>query len=134
MAKKDEPTDAQLLSRLRRSRQPRTAASLGTTAARLRSLEGVVEAGRVKTGKAGRPAILFAAAREYGDSVNPVDEGGAPEAAAAEGYAEAQADNVDREPQEEAVDHDRLDPSAASRSDDPDTNLSTVDAGERDRV
>jgi hypothetical protein len=58
MAKTNEPTDAQILSRLRRSSKPKSAASLGTTSARLRAL-GAVEQGRVKTGKAGRPAILF---------------------------------------------------------------------------
>lgn len=60
MAKANEPTDAQILSRLRRSKKPRTAADLGTTSARLRAL-GAVEAGRVSTGKPGRPAVLFSA-------------------------------------------------------------------------
>lgn len=56
-----EQTDAQLLARLRRSTQPRTAAELDTTAKRLRSLadQGVVEAGTRRTGRAGRPAVLF---------------------------------------------------------------------------
>lgn len=62
-----EPSDAQILSRLRRSSKPRTAASLGTTSVRLRKL-GAVEVGRVQTGKAGRPAILFS---------SPEDEVGA---------------------------------------------------------
>jgi hypothetical protein len=53
------PSDAQLLSKLRRNKSGKTAASLGTTSARLRALDGVVEIGRVSTGKAGRPAILF---------------------------------------------------------------------------
>lgn len=57
--KANEPTDAQILARLRRSKNPRTAAQLGTTAARLRSLEGVEAVGQVKTGHRGRPAILF---------------------------------------------------------------------------
>lgn len=61
MPKQNEPTDAQILSRLRRSSKPKTAKALGTTAVRLRGIDGVHEAGRVKTGKAGRPAILFTA-------------------------------------------------------------------------
>lgn len=56
---KATPTDAQILGRLRRRKTPATASDLGTTSARLRTIEGVVEAGRVQTGKAGRPAILF---------------------------------------------------------------------------
>lgn len=80
MAKANEPTDAQLVSRLKRSSRPRTAAELGTSAARLRRLDGVREAGRVRTGKAGRPAILFEAAPE-----EPISEqsgvGASPEAA-----------------------------------------------------
>jgi hypothetical protein len=59
MARADQPSDAQLLDRLRRSTQPRTAADLGVPASRLRKLAGVVQAGSVKTGKPGRPAILF---------------------------------------------------------------------------
>lgn len=64
MPKANEPTDAQILSRLRRGSKPKTAAQLGTTSARLRALEGVVEVGKASTGKAGRPAILFAAMSE----------------------------------------------------------------------
>ena len=54
-----QPSDAQILARLRRSRGGKTAKQLGTTSARLRALDGVVEVGHVSTGKAGRPAILF---------------------------------------------------------------------------
>ena len=57
--RRNAPSDAQILARLRRTNKPRTAADLGVTANRLRSIEGVVEVGRVHTGKAGRPAILF---------------------------------------------------------------------------
>lgn len=59
--KKTEPSDAQILARLRRAKSGRTAAQLGTTVNRLRALAGVAEGGRVQTGKAGRPAILFVA-------------------------------------------------------------------------
>lgn len=58
-SKAKKPTDAQILSRLRRSRGGKTAGQLGTTSQRLRNLDGVVEVGRVSTGKAGRPAIIF---------------------------------------------------------------------------
>lgn len=59
-------TDAQIIAQLKRSRNPKTAEDLGgkdvgVTAARLRTMadQGVVEAGRKQTGRAGRPAVLF---------------------------------------------------------------------------
>lgn len=54
----NRPSDKQILSRLRRSKKGLTAAALGTTVAHVRSLQGVVEVDKVKTGKAGRPAII----------------------------------------------------------------------------
>lgn len=36
-----------------------TAAALGVPAARVRGLEGVAVVGKVETGRAGRPALLF---------------------------------------------------------------------------
>lgn len=54
------PTDAELLTRLRRRTKPVTAADLGVSASRLRALDGVAVVGSVKTGKPGRPALLFA--------------------------------------------------------------------------
>lgn len=62
-----QQTDEQILSRLRRRKNPATAAELGTTASRLSRLDGVERVGvRRKTvrGKAvaGRPAVLFAIA------------------------------------------------------------------------
>lgn len=59
---KNGPSDAQIISRLRRSRGGLTASQLHTNVNRLREIEGVVEVGRQKTGKAGRPAVLFALA------------------------------------------------------------------------
>lgn len=89
MAKSNEPTDAQLLSRLRRRRTPATAAELGTTSARLSHLEGVARVGtrpkRVK-GKvvAGRPAVLFTLAErvDAGLDDNPEAEGATTDPAA----------------------------------------------------
>lgn len=46
--------------KLRRRTRPFTAAQVGLTATQLRSL-GFEEVGKVSTGKAGRPAILFLA-------------------------------------------------------------------------
>ena len=60
MAKHDEPSDAQLISRLRRAKSGRTAQQLHTTSSRLRGLDVVVEIGRVRSGKTGRLAVLFA--------------------------------------------------------------------------
>lgn len=70
MARKNDngPSDAQILSRLRRRSTPATARDLGVTANRLRALEGVVEVGRVHTGKAGRPAILFTTEEKAAES------------------------------------------------------------------
>jgi hypothetical protein len=59
MSDQNTPSDTQLLSRLRRRKSPLTAKELGVTSQRLRGIEGIVEVGRVSTGKAGRPAILF---------------------------------------------------------------------------
>lgn len=56
---KNQPSDAQLLSRLRRRTKPATAKDLGVPASRLRALDGVQVVGSVKTGRAGRPALLF---------------------------------------------------------------------------
>ena len=53
-------TDAQVLKALGRSRKGKTAAEVGVPASRLRSIEGVEEVGVRKTGKAGRPSVLFA--------------------------------------------------------------------------
>jgi MinD superfamily P-loop ATPase len=52
------PSDAQIVAKLRR--KPKTAADLGVTPSRLRSIEGVVAVGHVETGKRGRPATLWA--------------------------------------------------------------------------
>lgn len=71
---KNEPSDAQIISRLRRSRGGKTAAQLGTTSARLRKLDGVVEVGKVLTGKAGRPAILFDAQENAAEASARSDE------------------------------------------------------------
>lgn len=65
------PSDAQLLARLRRSSGPRTAADLGVPARRLRAIDGVVEAGRVHTGKAGRPAVLFTVEEKLSEAGDP---------------------------------------------------------------
>src|SRR5688500_273327 len=54
-----EREDARRVSRLRTTTTGRTAAELYTLAVRLRSIEGVIEVGRVRTGKAGRPAVIF---------------------------------------------------------------------------
>lgn len=77
-----QPSDAQILSRLRRSRGGRTAKQLGTTSARLRALEGVVEVGRVSTGKAGRPAVLFDSAEHAAEVGATADNGRDPAAEA----------------------------------------------------
>lgn len=58
-----EREDRKIVSRLRRSQRGRTAADLGTTSARLRSL-GAVVVGKIETGKAGRPALLFSLPNE----------------------------------------------------------------------
>lgn len=62
---KKQPTNAQIIARLRRRREPATAAELGTTSARLSSMTEVTRVGvRHKTARgrrvAGRPAVLFA--------------------------------------------------------------------------
>jgi hypothetical protein len=57
--KQQAKDDAKIIRRLTNRKTPLTAADLGTTSAHLRQLDGVVEAGRVSTGKAGRPAILW---------------------------------------------------------------------------
>lgn len=65
MATQKKPTDAQLLSRLRRrSSRQATAKDLNTTSLRLREVEGVVEVGRVHSGGRGRPAVLFGLAED----------------------------------------------------------------------
>lgn len=91
MPKSNEPSDAKILDRLRRSRGPRTAADLGTTSARLRKLAGVVAVGKVKTGKAGRPSILFTtedqASLSQANNTFDQDVTTSPEAAAREGTA-----------------------------------------------
>lgn len=74
MSQNNEPSDAKILSRLRRSRGGKTAAQLGTTSARLRKLAGVVEVGKVHTGKAGRPAILFDAEENAAEASDRSDE------------------------------------------------------------
>lgn len=76
MSQQKELSDAQIRSRLARRKSPATAADLGLPlrggAARLRSIEGVVEVGRQHTGKAGRPAALFTVSERVPD---PSDEG-----------------------------------------------------------
>lgn len=69
------PTDAQLVSRLRRTKNGRTAAQLDTTAARLRSIDGVIEVDRVRTGKPGRPAVIFGLAGQHNPVVHDDSEG-----------------------------------------------------------
>jgi hypothetical protein len=51
--------DAAIVRRLKGRKTHITAADLGTTAAHLRQIDGVVEVGRESTGKAGRPPILW---------------------------------------------------------------------------
>lgn len=54
-------SDEQILSQLREGGEL-TAAQLGVPAYRLKAMEGVIQSGTVKTGKAGRPALLFSVA------------------------------------------------------------------------
>lgn len=65
MAEKKQPTDAQIIARLRRRREPATAAELGTSAARLSKMQEVTRVGvrhQTVRGKrvAGRPSVLWA--------------------------------------------------------------------------
>lgn len=55
----NQPTEAQLLAKLRRATKPKTAKDLGATAARIKNLPGVEVVGTLQTGKVGRPALLF---------------------------------------------------------------------------
>jgi hypothetical protein len=69
MSEKKNPSVAQVLARLRRVYpNPLTAARLNTTTNRLRGQAfvsaGVVEVGHEKTGRAGRPAVLFSLTEE----------------------------------------------------------------------
>jgi predicted ArsR family transcriptional regulator len=50
------------LTKLRRSKHPKTAAQLGVPAARLKTQTGVTVVGTTKSGGRGRPAFLFALA------------------------------------------------------------------------
>lgn len=64
MPEQKKLTNAQIIARLRRSRNPKTADDLGgkdqgVTASRLRAMDGVVEVGLQHTGKQGRPRVLF---------------------------------------------------------------------------
>lgn len=79
-----ERENRRILRRLQGRKNPVTAAQLNTTANRLREL-GAVAIGTVKTGKAGRPAILFALPSEdegqaarSGDSSAVTTQGGEP--------------------------------------------------------
>ena len=65
------PTEAQIRSKLRRRKHPVTAAELGTTAAFLRSLDGVVVVGKKTTGQRGRPALLFSLTEYDANATQP---------------------------------------------------------------
>ena len=69
--RRSDPSDQQLISRLRRRSNPATAADLGVSARRLRSIDGIVQAGVVRTGKAGRPAILFTVPEKLSEASDP---------------------------------------------------------------
>jgi hypothetical protein len=89
------PSDAQIIARLRRSSNARTAKELGTTSARLRGIEGVVEVGRrpnMKHGKAvaGRPAVLFALEETNEGRSDLVSNGADPSAESRDGSLGAQ--------------------------------------------
>lgn len=74
MAEKKNPSDAQIISRLKRRPGGLTASELHTTSQRLRGIEGVVEVGRQQTGKAGRPAIIFALAQNVEPKASDTSE------------------------------------------------------------
>lgn len=65
MPRSHTTSNEQILDALRAAGEPVTAESLGlvgVNAARLKTIEGVALAGSVKTGKPGRPALLFSIA------------------------------------------------------------------------
>lgn len=81
---KKHPTDAQIISRLGRSRGGLTAAKLGTSANRLRALDGVVVVGKEQTGKAGRPRLIFALAGQP-ESPSPAEPSADPSSLSRDG-------------------------------------------------
>lgn len=62
MARTTDISDEQILKTLGDADGPLTAAQVGVPSARLKVTKGVKHVGALQTGKAGRPALLFALA------------------------------------------------------------------------
>ena len=62
MARSPRVSDDDIRQQLADAGEPLTAAQLGVTTARMKTVEDVVQAGNVQTGSRGRPALLFALA------------------------------------------------------------------------
>ena len=61
--------DAKIVKKGRGRKNPFTAADLGTTSNRLRAL-GATEVGHTKSGKRGRPAVLFSFPTDQADDAS----------------------------------------------------------------